>query len=110
MTSDETTTDALQLNLPGIGIVTDWATQYRQNFIAIDDYLSGTKEVPSLAVTEVGGGVIGDHPVGQDTLTDFTGTGLYIDSTGALNVNESTGPNEVVAQSRRRVTTPVGGA
>lgn len=110
MTSQDTNTSTIGLNLPGIGIVTNWATQYRENFQQLDAIFAGSEEVPAMAVQEIGGSIVGDHPANQDTITDLTGSGLFIDSTGTLQVNETTGTKEVIAHSRRRINTPVGGA
>lgn len=105
MTSDETTTNALNFNLPGIGVVTDWASQYRANFQALDDYLSGTNQVPAMDLAELQGPVAGGGTIGN-----LVGQNLSVDDSGTLNASETTGTADAIAHSRRRVTTPVGGA
>lgn len=110
MTSEDTTTSNVGLNLPGIGVRTNWATQYRENFQQLDAIFAGNEVVPAIAANEIGGSLVGDHPEGQDTITDFVGSGLFVDSSGTLNAFETTGTPEVIAQTRRRLNTPVGGA
>lgn len=104
--SQDTTTDGIGLNLPGIGIVTDWATQYRQNFEQIDDIMQGYEEVPGFATARIEGQVTNS---GTAFIENFQGQNLNIDDLGNLNAEESTGTSEVLAQTRRRYNTPVGG-
>ena len=48
-TTDDVTTDGDQINLPGIGIVTDWASQYRSNFELLGQIFRGEKTVPAFS-------------------------------------------------------------
>ena len=110
MTSEDTTTSNVGLNLPGIGVRTNWATQYRENFQQLDAIFAGNEVIPAIAANEIGGSLVGDHPEGQDTITDFVGSGLFVDSTGTLNTQQSMSREETLAFSMSRLTTPVGGA
>lgn len=105
MTSEDTTTSNVGLNLPGIGVRTNWATQYRENFQQLDAIFAGNEVIPAIAANEIGGGI-----AGQSAITNLVGSGLFVDDSGTLNAFETTGTAEVVAQTRRRLNTPVGGA
>ncbi|MXV62083.1 hypothetical protein GS429_08415 [Natronorubrum sp. JWXQ-INN-674] len=98
-TEDETTANGL--NLPAIGIPTDWASQYRENFKKLQQMLFGGSsdlevqsvtaevlesenvEADDLVVFRVGGDV-----VAGGTIRQFDGGGLEVDSDGRLRVTE----------------------
>jgi len=82
-TKDEDNTDNKGLNLPAIGAVTDWASQYRQNFIDIDDALKNVF-TDRIAKPIVEAAVIEGDVVGGEELTKIDGAGLGINDDGEL--------------------------
>ena len=103
MTSDERTTTEMDFNLPGIGIHTDWATQYRANFKKLDDICTGFEQIWALNTVRVTGPVTG---VPDQHIENFSGTNLEVDADGNLNATEATDKSAVIAAQRRRFNVP----
>lgn len=104
MATDERTTTEMDFNLPLIGGTTDWATQYRENFMKLDDIFTGFERAFAIELVQLEGPVTG---VQDQEIENFSGQNLNVDADGNLNasVQESTDLDAVIAQTRRRVTT-----